>query len=575
MITDALTTALLVLCCALAFAAAPGGGGRLSRRWLFVMRDLTNPDNLERTLALLPRAKAAGCNGIILSDRGLQRLGDLDTSVHDHYRKFQVAVKSSGMELIPTVMSIGYGGSILRHNPNLAEGLPVRDALFVAQNGVARHLPNPDIGLRGGDFSRVEGDRFLDWDGQDYVGGCIFADHEVFRTKPPSVRMQDFPAAKEDDPQARLWQKVKVQPFRQYRLSVWARSEEIRTPSEVLTVSVRTAKAPVMALNFSSFPFSNSGEWEQFHVVFNSLDNEELMVYLGAWGNEGGRVWWDDMELVEIGLVNVLRREGCPLTVRGENGTAYVEGRDFDPVHDPNLRPSEVYHEPPVIRLTKDTRIGGGERLLVSYYHPVVVWAHQVVNCLSDPMIFDLLRDEVRRVNDLLHPEAFFMQHDEIRVANWDQVCEEKGLTPGGLLAENMRQCVKIIRDLRPDARMWVWSDMWDPVHNAAPGFPERWGAFYLVNGSFRGSWEGLPSEVGIVNWGGVHHVQNLKWFSGRGHEQVLAGYYDGDKDGSGIAGWLAAARGVPGVTGAAYTTWRDDFSALEAWAEKAWGGGK
>ena len=138
-----------------------------------------------------------------------------------------------------------------------------------------------------------------------------------------------------------------------------------------------------------------------------------------------------------------------------------------------------------------------------------------------------------------------------------------------------MRECVKIIREVRPDARMWVWSDMWDPVHNAAPGFPERWGAFYLANGSYRGSWEGLPSEVGIVNWGGIGHAQNLKWFSGRGHEQVLAGYYDSDRDGSGIVEWLAAAEGVPGVTGAMYTTWRDDHSALEPWAEKAWGGGK
>ena len=39
-----------------------------------------------------------------------------------------------------------------------------------------------------------------------------------------------------------------------------------------------------------------------------------------------------------MSLVNVLRREGCPLTVTSEDGkTTYVEGRDFEPVRDPKL----------------------------------------------------------------------------------------------------------------------------------------------------------------------------------------------------------------------------------------------
>jgi hypothetical protein len=544
----------------------------LRYRWLFVMRDLTNPETLERTLALLPRAAAAGCNAVILSSGALHRLGSLGDTIKGHYRTFQAALRQHGMDLIPTVMSVGYGGSLLSHNKNLAEGLPVKEALFIAKGGVAVHAPDPPVAVVDGGFEATEGDRFVRWEGQDDVGKSIFADHQVVHSGGASVRMQDFPPAPEDHPQSRLWQTVKVSPFRQYHISIWIRTENLDTPDGVVVVCVRPTKDERQQLNFCGPGLPPTQDWKQYHVVFNSLGYDEVRIYVGTWGARSGRVWWDDLQMEEVGLLNVLRRPGCPVTVRGEDGRGYEEGRDFAPVHDPNLNPHQIYHEPPAIHLTPSTRIKEGERLRVSYYHPVVIWRDQVVNCLTDPMVYELLEDEVRRVEELLHPSSFFMQHDEIRVANWDAVCQERGLTPGGLLADNMRRCIAMIRAIRPDARLWVWSDMFDPFHNAGPGFPDKSGPHYLVNGSLRDSWEALPPEVGIVNWGSRRISENLKWFSDRGHEQVLAGYYDGDRDGSEIEAWLAAAEGISGVTGAAYTTWTDNFDHLEAWAEKAWG---
>jgi len=184
--------------------------------------------------------------------------------------------------------------------------------------------------------------------------------------------------------------------------------------------------------------------------------------------------------------------------------------------------------------------------------------------CLSEPKVYEILREQVRAVNDLLHPSSFFMQHDEIRVANWDEACRSRGLTPGELLADNVRRCVKIIRDISPDAKIWVWSDMFDPHHNAVDDY-------YLVNGSWAGSWEGLPSDVGIVNWANHLKGKNLKWFADRGHEQILAGYYDHED--WVIQEWLGAGEGLPGIVGAMYTTWQDDYSDLETWAAEAWGG--
>jgi hypothetical protein len=188
-----------------------------------------------------------------------------------------------------------------------------------------------------------------------------------------------------------------------------------------------------------------------------------------------------------------------------------------------------------------------------------LVHGEQVACSLLAPKVFELLADQAKRVNDLLHPKTLFMSHDEIRVAGWDETATKSGLTPGGQLAENARRCVKIIKDVDPAARVVVWSDMFDPNHNAVDHY-------YLVNGSWKGSWEGLPKDVVVANWNGGKAAASLKFFADRGHPQVIAGYYDGDL--SNFRKWDAAARGVPGVRGFMYTTWAHNFGLLEAYGK-------
>jgi hypothetical protein len=174
----------------------------------------------------------------------------------------------------------------------------------------------------------------------------------------------------------------------------------------------------------------------------------------------------------------------------------------------------------------------------------------------------------VEEAEALLHPAAFMMEHDEMRVMNQCASCQSKHMTPGELLAWNVRKAAQIIRSVRPDAGIWVWSDMFDPMHNAVDHY-------YAVNGSLKGSWKGLDKGIGIVNWHGGLKGKNCPFFAELGLEQILSGYYDADEDGSGIAEWLANTKGVRGIVGAMYTTWEDRYGAMGAWAKKAWGGGK
>src|SRR5205085_4343568 len=53
------------------------------------------------------------------------------------------------LEIIPNVFSAGYGGSILSHDKNLAEGLPVKDALYVVEDGEAHLEPEIPVEYSG------------------------------------------------------------------------------------------------------------------------------------------------------------------------------------------------------------------------------------------------------------------------------------------------------------------------------------------------------------------------------------------------------------------------------------------
>jgi hypothetical protein len=361
----------------------------------------------------------------------------------------------------------------------------------------------------------------------------------------------------------RIMQSIQLQPHRQYHISVWVKTEGLVSAEPEVKVLAPEGNA---SISFQTFHTDATQDWKRYDLCFNSFDYREGLLYLGSWSGATGKLWWDDLRIEEMGLVNVLRRPGCPVTVRQENGQACEEGRDYEPIVDPQLHPWLAWHEPAPLKLPPGSRLQDGARLRVSYYHPIIVYEDRVTSCVSEPRILEDWRQEVKQADELFHPAAYLMSHDEMRVMNQCALCQSRHMTPGQLLAANVHQAAQIIRDLRPDAEIWVWSDMFDPMHNAVDHY-------YAVNGTLAGSWKGLDKGIGMVNWHGGLKGKNCQFFADLGLRQILSGYYDSDEDGSAIAQWLQNAAGVPGVVGAMYTTWEDKYGAMDAWAAKAWGG--
>jgi len=277
------------------------------------------------------------------------------------------------------------------------------------------------------------------------------------------------------------------------------------------------------------------------------------------------------VQVEPAGLVNVVRRAGAPFRVTDEAGkTTYEEGRDFQGAQDPKLGNDPyagqytAWHEPPTMTLPAGSRIAEGQTVLVSYYHTAIIHREQVMCCMAEPKVYDILRWQVAQVHKHLEPDGYFLSHDEIRVQGWDQSCAASGLTPGELLADNVRRSIAMVRQEDPGKPVYVWSDMFDPFHNAA-----RTGSYYLVKGDgpWFGSWKGLDPAVVIGNWNSnpASRVDSLRHFASLGHKQVLAGYYDGPVEA--IDGWLRDARSTQSVVGAMYTTWQNQYDDLEAFA--------
>jgi Carbohydrate binding domain len=518
----------------------------LQKRWLFFWRDMTDPKQVDGMVESFPRAQADGYDGVVFSYN----------IAKEKAAELKQAAEKYGLDLVAIVM----GGP---HDRNYMEGVLCKDALFVAQGGRATLAQDNPTQLVNGDFEDVTGNHFNGWTMQDDEGVTTFADHDVVHGGKASLRMESI--GKNEYRHCRLAQPLKLQPYRHYRIQVWVRTENLAPADPEVKVLTTDTSGSV---SFQTFRAQKTQDWTHYDIVFNSLNHSEARLYLGSWYGKDGKLWWDDLTVEEMGLVNVLRRPGCPVTVRGENGTTYEEGRDYERIVDPQLHPWIAYHEEPPIRLAANSRITEGERLRVSYYHPIIVYEDRLTGCLSEPKIFDDWRQEVKQADELLHPAAFFMSHDELRVMNQCALCQSKQMTPGELLAWNVHEAAQIIRDIRPDAEIWVWSDMFDPMHNAIDNY-------YAVNGSLKGSWKGLDPGIGIVNWHGGLMGKNCPFFADLGLRQILSGYYDGDEDGSGIAKWLDATKDVKGIVGAMYTTWEDRYDAMDAWAQKAWGGGK
>ncbi len=551
-------------------AASYARGEPYPARWFLLTTNFLVQQKADRALELVEQAAGAGLNGVILADSKFMTLEKTGLDTRDNYRgnvgRFLAACRRHGIEVIPYLRTVSRAESILSYDVNLAAGYEVRDAVFEVRGGVGRLVPDPAVKVINAGFEETQEDRFPGWRFHDRPGLATVVERVVKRSGRQSARLE--PAAADQHGHCRFYQGIRVTPHRRYRVSVWLQTHNL-APENCFNIYVKT-KTPT---GWRSLTFDHSEihgtkatqSWKQAAIVFNSMEFDQVTIMMGLWKARSGQAWLDDVDISEIGLVNVLRRPGCPLTVKSVDGkVTYLEGLDFMRIADPRLGHArwagtyDRYHEPPSIRMYRD--LPDGARLLASFYHPMLVDEHQVDCCLTEAKVYEIFDRQIRRLVRFLGTRRhYFLGLDELRTGGSCALCKATGKTPGQLLGNSISRLAAIIRGIQPGAELIVWHDMFDPNCNARDDY-------YLMDGTLAGSWEGLDDKIIICPWYFEKREKSMAFFAGRGHRQIVSADFDPVKDSAAyLSQWLVTMERTPGVMGMMYTTWHHDYGNLAA----------
>jgi hypothetical protein len=519
-------------------------------RWVYVSSGLDSDRQLESVEGIARTASEHGINGMLLA-WGFDAMDLKSPESLERLTRLKQACDRLGVEIIPAGFGVGYGGGVLSHDKNLAAGQPVRGALFVAKGNEATFLADPAVELANGGFEEREDSLPANFTAH---GARATLDAAVYHSGKASVRFEEFSGP---EGEVYLAQSIRVHPYRCYRLRAWVKTEGAGPRMAIHLLAV----APDgRGLSYMEPPLPETSDWHEVVWGFNSWYADKVEFRVGVSDGKTGKVWVDDVAIEEVGLTNVLRRPGTPVAVRNEKtGMLYEEGRDFAAISDPKLN-FQWDHEGPVIKLPPGSRIRADDRLRVDYYHGTTIYRDQTTIDMSEPAVYEVWQRQIPLIEKYLAPKKYFLSMDEVRVGGFCEACQCRHLSMAQILGDCVTRQYKMIRAANPRAEVYVWSDMFDPNHNARD-------KYYLIDGSFNGTWKYIPKDLVIACWYYEKRDPSLSFFSKLGYPTLGAAYYDAD-DLENPKGWLESLDRTPGAAGIMYTTWENKYQLLPAFGE-------
>ena len=525
-------------------------GGQYEDRWFYVARNLRTDQELADVEELVRTAGKVNLNGMLFAC-GVEGYAGWEPERKARLAQLKKTCDANGVEIIPIIWSIGYG-TMLGRNPNFVEGLPCKDIPYIVKGRKAFLNSHDKLVIENGDFEQHDGDKFA-WKGWiDALGTRSFADTTVAHGGKCSVRLEKFSDDKHGH--GRVCMFVKLTPNRRYRLRLFAKSEGL-VPNKGRFMlqfygrngSQKAAVTPDIA---------PTQDWKEYSLVFSNGDMAEGNLYVGMWGGVEGKLWIDDITLEADGVSDVIRRDGTPFTVKNaKSGEIYEEGRDYAKVEGLK-RLSSNAKESLVLDLPQGSRIQDGDELLISFYQPARASAHQYSTCMSEPALYDEFRDSAKQIMLALNPRKWFLSMDEVRAGGTCAACEARHTDMAHILGDCITKQRAIIKEVRPDAEIYIWSDMLDPKHNAHDNY-------YNCKGTFEGSWNLIPKDIIISCWYHKIREDSMSFFEKLGFRTQAAAYYDVDSLDSSRE-WLETCNHTKNCTGIMYTSWRRKYTLLE-----------
>ena len=549
-----LLVGLAVLCvCASAQAAFVG-----PELWWYDSTNMQVQANVDALKARMDTAAAAGYTGVVLSDFKLA-LATYDPSLYTP-KLAQVTQYAAQKGLKVTVGSFpfGYSEAVLRYDKNLAEGIAVNGENFtVAPDGKSLIFNPQSPAVNNTSFDLGSGSTSMT--GWSLDSGRAYRDTTIARTGTASLKIAAGGG------RGYGIQTLTVTPNRQVHVSVWVKTQGLSNTDLHIKLYDAT-KARQRDFTYDAFPVQSTQGWTQYDIVANTNSSTQLQLRLGTWGNSTGTAWFDDVQVQEVPLHNLVKAPGSPLKIYRPDGTVLSEGLDVDAVTDPNGFANgsfSVYHTPPTVTISNtNTHLLPGEAVKMDYYAVSPIYEYQNGASLTEQGVLDYMQSNLNSIRaNFAAGTGVMMGYDEMRQMNSTKGAKDMNMTAGQLLAWHVAQTTSMIRAADGTAPLFTWSDMFDPNHNAVDNY-------YLVDGTIAGSWAGLPRYVTMMNW--RRTAASLQFFAGLGNPQIISGYYDSGNGAAAATSELATAGTIAGIRGLMYTTWNSDYSQMVAYANAA-----
>ncbi|MCD6216691.1 carbohydrate binding domain-containing protein [bacterium] len=533
-----------------------------TNKWVYIINTLTTTEKLNDAKSIASTAKKHGLNGVVLAGH-LDAISRWKPDRIENLKKFKKHCDDIGIELIPQLFSVGYGGSVLGHNPNLAAGMPFVDIPFIVDGSTAY----PDIGkanlIKNPGFEiSISNHNPRDYKLIEKANEIVFIDKKIKHSGSSSVRLENF--ALNEHGHGRIAQGLKLKVKTEYIMSIWVKTENI-SPVESLRVQIfkPDLSGSLPSSHYGKRPKSTQ-DWTEYTFRFYSGNAKSAIMYFGTWAAQSGKVWIDDLKLVEATAAqDVIIRPGTPLTVKSaDKEITYKEGIDYKKI--PGLTELNPHGTILKIELTTRSAISNGENLLVSGYSAARIrnakGGYQVGLCMSEPALYDYWEEQVELLYPILKMDKAFLSMDEIRTGGACEACRSRNMTMGEILGDCVTRQMKLLRRFNPEMEIYCWSDMFNPNANARDNY-------FLAYSTFEKSWEHVPKDLIMVCWIYKYRRQSLMFFSENGFRTMGSPYYD-RKSLDDTKKWYDELARTSGSMGIMYTTWKNDYSFLEEFGD-------
>ena len=147
---------------------------------------------------------------VILHDSKFARLDNVPKSYFSNLQTLRETASSNKLKILPSTCPIGYSNSFLARYPNLAEGLPVREAMFRIDGSLAQIQPTV---VWDSDNQSAKPTMHLDPTVRWHEGELSYRFHSKER--------------------ARMRTRLAVQPFQHYQLTLQIKTDELQGRVEV------------------------------------------------------------------------------------------------------------------------------------------------------------------------------------------------------------------------------------------------------------------------------------------------------------------------------------------------------